>query len=68
MINWRWYGSSGHVAAPKGSVLEAFTACQPQLHDHIKTLVNLDYVGTTSQNSHAFLYKKGFFAGGAWGG
>jgi hypothetical protein len=68
VVSWRWFGSSGHVAAPPGLVLESFTSCQPELHDHVKSLVRTDHVASVSGNSHAFLYQPGYYAGGCGGG
>lgn len=45
-INWRMYGSSGHLARPPGLVIEAYTRCAPisfSEHRKFKCIFRNDY-------------------------
>jgi len=63
VVNWRQFGSSGHVKAPLGLVLESFTACAPHLNEHIKTLGFMPHVASAyAHNTHQLVYKRDFYA------
>lgn len=44
-MNWRYFGSSGHIIYENKPVIERFTKCAKNLNHHIKTLYNKDFFG-----------------------
>jgi hypothetical protein len=51
-LNWRMFGSSGHLTRPKLPVAEAYTACFPADHDgnnHVKAIGNTWHIKRFSQ-------------------
>lgn len=60
-VNWRMFGSSGHLTAPN-STLAGYTRCMPgatEVNKHIKTIANLDMVEALSFHPHSLKYKPG---------
>lgn len=53
------FGASGHVTTPQGSTLSSYTACYPE-HDlenqHVKSIVNMDFVYQIGKDPHHFTY------------
>lgn len=44
IINWKFFGSNGHLQYTNQPVLERFTRCQDDASDHFKTLINCKLV------------------------
>jgi hypothetical protein len=59
-INWKIFGSSGHVERPWGGVLPNYWRCTKNFH--IKSIVQPKYVRESSGSSHSFTYKNGYFS------
>ena len=58
VLNWRQFGSSGHIRRPPGGVRRSYTACYPADHlnnRHVKTIANLAKV-LGPRGVHAFEY------------
>jgi hypothetical protein len=56
-LNWALYGSSGHVSAAPGLVLERFRRRGRRdhpIHRHVKTMVRADRCAGPGSNPHAF--------------
>jgi hypothetical protein len=56
-LNWALYGSSGHVSAAPGLVLERFIRRGRRNHPshrHVKTMMRADRCAGVGQNPHAF--------------
>jgi len=60
VLNWKVFGSSGHVSRPAGGVLSQYHKCYPEIH--IKSVVQTSHTISASDNPHHFVYKEGFFA------
>jgi hypothetical protein len=58
-LNWKVFGSSGHVARPAGGVLRNYHACSR--NHHVKSIVNTAHVEDVL-SAHHFKFKKDFFA------
>lgn len=63
-VNWRSFGSSGHLKRPEGLVIENYTEVLPPANRdlHIKSIVQPAKVTKTADNPHAFYPVKGFWA------
>lgn len=64
-INWRLFGSSGHITRPEGSTLESYTRCNPEwspVNVHVKTFVNTEFVVSSGGDPHHFIYVKDKYA------
>jgi hypothetical protein len=59
-LNTMVFGSSGHISRPIGGLLKNYYKCFPD--NHVKTIVNTQFVTEPSGNPHSFLYKPGYFA------
>ncbi len=59
-LNWKLFGSSGHVKRPSGGVLPNYHLCCPNIH--IKSIVNTQFTIKTGSNPHMFVYEPGYFA------
>lgn len=67
-INWAIYGSSGHVNAGDGLVIERFTKRAPQelpINQHVKTFILPDRCAGPSNNPHSVLLKAGRYINSA---
>jgi len=68
VLNWKIFGSSGHVAQPqtkmqivgKPHFYQHYNTCFPSIH--IKSIVNTRLVESASANPHWFVYKSGAYA------
>ncbi|KAL4442455.1 hypothetical protein ABPG77_005039 [Micractinium sp. CCAP 211/92] len=64
-VNWRLFGSSGHVERPVGGVLQSFTACTPAGYPenaHIKSIVRPQRTLGAAWSPHHFEYAAGYYA------
>lgn len=43
LLNWRMFGTSGHLTNKTGNVIESFTSCWPYLCDVGKSFINNDF-------------------------
>jgi hypothetical protein len=59
-LNWKIFGSSGHVERPWGGVLPNYWRCKKNFH--IKSIVQPKYVLESTGSSHSFSYKEGYFS------
>lgn len=59
-LSWMMFGSSGHVIKPKGGVISNYFQCFQ--YDHIKSIVNTNYVIKPNGEPHSFQYSHGKFA------
>lgn len=59
-LNWKLFGSSGHVSRPPGGILENYHMCGDNFH--IKTIANPKFTVRSGGNPHEFRYKPGYFA------
>lgn len=59
-LNWRMFGTSGHIKRPPGGILANYHKCGP--NHHIKSIVNTQYGIQPGGNPHNFLYRRGKFA------
>jgi len=54
-LNWRMFGSNGHVSRPKGGVLPNYGECYDNYH--IKSIVNTKHTQRSHHsNGHQFIY------------
>ena len=66
VLNWKIFGSSGHVVQPqirradKPHFYQHYNACFPSIH--VKSIVNTRLVESASANPHWFVYKSGSYA------
>jgi hypothetical protein len=62
-LNWIIYGSSGYTQRPGG--ISYYSKCTPttfKQNEHIKTIVNTQYVDTADWNPHSSTYIEGYSA------
>ncbi len=62
-INWRFFGTSGHITKPDGGVIKNYTHCIPkanEISDHIKSIVHPRKV-VSLITAHAFTYKPDYY-------
>ena len=59
-LNWRMFGSSGHVTRPPGGTIAHYWAC----HDyaHVKTIANTEYAVSHKGNPHLCHYSHGKYS------
>ncbi|GAB4813782.1 hypothetical protein N2152v2_000828 [Parachlorella kessleri] len=65
VVNWRAFGSSGHLTRPHAGVLGSYTACTPVSFPenvHVKSFVQPERVKQAGWSPHHFDFKEGFFA------
>ncbi|KAG2483608.1 hypothetical protein HYH03_017550 [Edaphochlamys debaryana] len=58
-VNFRIFGSSGHIAKPTVGTLEAYTQCSPATavqNKHVKTIARLSQTLAIGGNPHEFVY------------
>eukprot|EP01038_Epipyxis_sp_PR26KG_P009770 gene9770-13141_t len=60
VLNWKMFGTSGHIKTPAGGILTNHFQCIDNIH--IKSIVNTDYGIGPSGNPHSFSYKNNNFA------
>ncbi len=63
-VNWRVYGTSGHVEKPEGLVMENYKYRAADEHEenaHIKTICNPRVAKKFEFHPHTVTYKKGFY-------
>lgn len=60
-INWKCFGSSGHVKKQRSIIENYVYAAGSQTDKHIKSIVNPKAVAISATNLHGFKYKTGFF-------
>eukprot|EP01025_Chloroclados_australasicus_P050084 TRINITY_DN5722_c1_g1_i4.p1 TRINITY_DN5722_c1_g1~~TRINITY_DN5722_c1_g1_i4.p1 ORF type:complete len:358 (-),score=9.16 TRINITY_DN5722_c1_g1_i4:1485-2558(-) len=64
-VNWKLFGSSGHIERPKGGTLSNYVQCNQNETDmfsrHVKLIANLKYV-YKMMNSHVAYYSDGKYA------
>lgn len=64
-VHWRLFGTSGHVQAPKGGVLQAYTRCIPLNGDVngrlVKSIVDTRHA-TRCLSAHHFEYNRSMYA------
>lgn len=58
-LNWRYFGSSGHVRLPEGLVIENFRQANHSVDYHVKVVARPTQI-THYYNSHNFIYKDSF--------
>ena len=64
-INWRLFGSSGHITRPEAGTLPSYTKCNPEwapVNIHVKTFANTQFALSSGGDPHHFLYTEGKFA------
>lgn len=64
-VNWKMFGSNGHIDKPNGLTIENFTSATPchfPPNKHIKTIVNTQYYYSISGDPHHFKYVNGSYA------
>jgi hypothetical protein len=54
VLSWMTFGSSGHETKPPGGIIANYWKCYK--YEHIKSVVNTNYVISHRGNPHAFLY------------
>jgi hypothetical protein len=60
-INWKCFGSSGHLLK-QSSIIESYVhSADVSDNDHIKSIVNTQYIIGSWGNPHTFRYKSGFY-------
>lgn len=59
-LNWKRFGSSGHVKRPVGGILSNYKNCFKDFR--VKTVGNTNYCLQPKGNPHAFIYRDGYFA------
>jgi Glycosyltransferase family 92 len=57
-INYRYFGSSGHLSIPDGLIMEAFRRCDPRLDGHVKVIIR-PKMALSYFNPHNFIYRNG---------
>ena len=63
-INWRIFGSSGHVRRPTGPVMQNYVKCWPEHHNdthYVKLIGNMKYMRKMT-SPHEAAYRDGKFA------
>lgn len=60
VLNWKMFGSSGHVSRPSGGVLANYNRCVDNYH--VKTIGNMQYTTGAGRNPHCMQYRKGYFS------
>ncbi len=60
VLNWKRFGSSGHVTRPTGGVLPNYHKCFNDFR--VKSIVNTQYTLQHDNNPHTFVYKHGYYA------
>ena len=60
VLQWKLFGSSGHVLRPEGGILKNYNKCHKNFH--IKSIVNSKYAVKAAGNAHSFKYQKGYYA------
>lgn len=60
VLNWKVFGTSGHVKRPPGGVLPNYRMCQRNFH--IKTIGNTQYTLKSGSNPHEFRYLPTYYA------
>lgn len=64
-LNWRIFGSNGHLTKPEGSLIKNYTKAVPRGHwecSHIKSIVMPAHTIRSNFNPHCFQYKLGYSA------
>jgi hypothetical protein len=59
-LNWKIFGSSGHLKRPSGGILPNYHKCFKNWH--VKSIVNTQFVYQTGPDPHCFSYLKNKFA------
>ena len=59
-LNWKMFGSSGHVFRPNGGTLANYHHCNPNCH--VKSIVNPKRTLRSTGDPHSFVYDSGFYA------
>jgi len=59
-VNWVMFGSNGFLTKPLGLVTELYTLSK--VNQHIKTIVQPEFVTRSAGPSHCFRYEKGYYA------
>ncbi len=61
-LNWKLFGSNGHLTRPKGLVIDNYTErlVAPDTELHIKSIVN-PTMALEAKNPHTFLYRPGAY-------
>lgn len=58
-VAWDEFNSNGHLTRPEGLVIENYTQTCRDIHCHIKTIVQPNFVEGFAGNPHCFVYNKG---------
>ncbi len=64
-VNWRCFGSNGHIKRPEGLVIENYTMATPDdfvVNLHTKAIVQPKYTVSASGDPHHFRFKPGYNA------
>jgi len=64
VVNWRVFGSSGHITRPEEGVLRGYSKCMSLQNEqtiHVKTIANTEW-GRNPDGPHHWSYKPGFYA------
>jgi hypothetical protein len=59
-VNWVMFGSNGFLTKPLGLITESYTLSK--VDQHIKTIVQSEFVSRSAGPSHCFRYEKGYYA------
>lgn len=60
VLNWKMFGSSGHIERPEGGVLSNYNKCYDDFH--VKTIANTKHVMRVRGNPHTFKYDNNKYA------
>lgn len=54
VVNWRLFGSNGHIKSPSGLVVHEYTKGAKDLNRHVKTILNMSYAVDRGKDVHSF--------------
>lgn len=60
--HWIIFGSNGHEEKTDGLVIERFTGRQPDINQHVKSIVRTDAAKSVGKDPHTFYLLEGFTA------